>query len=47
MKKAYLTLQNGKTFQGVRFGAEGDVTGELVFTTGMTGYVETDRKSVV
>lgn len=41
MKKAYLTLQNGKTFQGVRFGAEGDVTGELVFTTGMTGYVET------
>ena len=41
MKKAYLTLQNGKTFQGVRFGAENDVVGELVFTTGMTGYVET------
>lgn len=41
MKKAYITLQNGKTFQGMRFGAEGDTVGELVFTTGMTGYVET------
>ncbi|MDE6504545.1 MAG: carbamoyl phosphate synthase small subunit [Clostridia bacterium] len=41
MKRAYLTLQNGKQFQGYRFGAEGDVIGELVFTTGMTGYIET------
>lgn len=41
MKTAYLTLQNGKTFKGVRFGADGDVIGELVFTTGMTGYMET------
>lgn len=39
--KAYLTLQNGKQFVGTRFGAEGDVVGELVFTTGMTGYMET------
>ena len=39
--KAYLTLQNGKQFEGKRFGAEHDVVGELVFTTGMTGYVET------
>ena len=39
--KVYLTLQNGKQFVGTRFGADGDVTGELVFTTGMTGYVET------
>ena len=39
--KVYLTLQNGKQFQGYRFGADGEVTGELVFTTGMTGYVET------
>lgn len=39
--KAYITLQNGKQFQGYRFGAQGDVVGELVFTTGMTGYVET------
>lgn len=39
--KAYLTLQNGKQFQGYRFGADGEVCGELVFTTGMTGYIET------
>ena len=39
--KVYLTLQNGKQFTGYRFGADGDVIGELVFTTGMTGYVET------
>ncbi len=40
-KKIYLTLQNGKTLQGYAFGAEGDVTGELVFSTGMVGYIET------
>ena len=40
-KKVYLTLQNGRVFEGKRFGACGDVTGELVFTTGMTGYIET------
>lgn len=40
-KKAYLTLQNGKVFAGERFGADGEVVGELVFTTGMTGYIET------
>ncbi len=39
--KVYLTLQNGRQFVGRRFGADGDVIGELVFTTGMTGYVET------
>lgn len=39
--KAYLTLQNGKQFVGNRFGADGDVIGEIVFTTGMTGYIET------
>lgn len=39
--KAYLTLNNGKQFIGYRFGYNGDVVGELVFTTGMTGYVET------
>jgi len=41
MKKAYLILQNGRIFEGIRFGAEGDVTAEIVFTTGMTGYIET------
>lgn len=40
-EKVYLTLQNGKVFEGKRFGASGDVIGELVFTTGMTGYIET------
>lgn len=39
--KVYLTLQNGRQFIGKRFGADGDVIGELVFTTGMTGYIET------
>ena len=39
--KVYLTLQNGKEFQGYRFGADGETVGELVFTTGMTGYIET------
>lgn len=41
MKKAYLLLENGRVFQGRSFGAEGDALGELVFTTGMVGYVET------
>ena len=40
-EKVYLTLQNGKVYEGKRFGAKGDVLGELVFTTGMTGYIET------
>ena len=39
--KAYLTLENGKQFIGYRFGADGEMVGELVFTTGMTGYIET------
>jgi len=41
MKKGYLILQDGQVFEGVRFGAEADTVGELVFTTGMCGYVET------
>lgn len=40
-KKVYLTLENGKVFEGHSFGAEREVVGELVFTTGMTGYIET------
>ncbi len=39
--KAYLILENGTVFQGQRFGASADVTGEIVFTTAMTGYIET------
>ncbi len=41
MKKAYLVLNNGRVFEGTRIGAQGDGLGELVFTTGMTGYLET------
>ncbi len=40
-KRAFLTLENGKTFEGFSFGAERETVGELVFTTGMTGYLET------
>lgn len=38
---AYLVLQNGAAFEGRRIGAEGNALGELVFTTGMVGYLET------
>lgn len=41
MKKGYLILANGMVFEGERFGAEADAIGELVFTTGMVGYLET------
>ena len=41
MRKGYLILQDGRVFEGVRFGAETDTVGELVFTTGMCGYIET------
>ncbi|MBQ1375639.1 MAG: carbamoyl phosphate synthase small subunit [Clostridia bacterium] len=41
MKKAYLVLENGCVFEGTPFGKEADVTAEVVFTTGMTGYLET------
>lgn len=40
-RKAYLILENGKVFTGKAFGAEKEVTGEVVFTTAMTGYLET------
>ena len=41
MKKAYLILSNGRVFQGESFGADAPCVGELVFTTGMCGYIET------
>ena len=40
MKKGYLVLQDGRVFEGVRFGAEQDTIGELVFNTSVVGYVE-------
>ena len=41
MSKAYLILADGSVFEGKSIGAEGKTIGETVFTTGMTGYVET------
>ena len=41
MKKAYLVLENGSVFEGMRIGSEKDSIGELVFTTGVVGYLET------
>src|SRR5688572_11250548 len=39
-KKAYLALADGTVFPGEAYGAAGTTTGEVVFTTGMTGYQE-------
>ncbi len=41
MEKACLVLSNGRVFEGFRLGAPGESVGELVFTTGMNGYLET------
>ena len=41
MEKAYLVLSNGMVFPGERIGAAGDTVGELVFTTGVVGSLET------
>jgi carbamoyl-phosphate synthase small subunit len=38
---ALLVLEDGRTFRGEAFGAEGETFGEAVFSTGMTGYQET------
>ena len=38
--KAQLILENGVRFSGTMFGAERDVVGEVIFTTGMVGYQE-------
>jgi len=38
---AILVLEDGTTFRGVNFGADGEAFGEMVFNTGMTGYQET------
>ncbi len=41
MKKAAIVLSNGSVFTGYRIGADCAAAGELVFTTGMCGYIET------
>ena len=38
--KAVLALADGRVFEGRSFGATGEVTGEVVFNTAMTGYQE-------
>jgi carbamoyl-phosphate synthase small subunit len=38
---AYLLLENGHIYEGKAFGARKTAVAELVFTTGMTGYIET------
>lgn len=38
--KAILALEDGTVFEGNSFGIEGEVIGEVVFNTGMTGYQE-------
>lgn len=39
--KAFLILADGTVFEGKSIGAIGSTIGETVFTTGMTGYLET------
>ena len=41
MSDAYLILADGTVFAGKAIGAKGKALGETVFTTGMTGYIET------
>lgn len=37
---AIIALEDGTTYQGISFGAEGENVGEVVFNTSMTGYQE-------
>ena len=41
MSKAFLVLEDSTIFEGHSIGVKGQTIGEVVFTTGMTGYVET------
>lgn len=41
MQKAKLILQDGTIFEGYSFGFEKNISGEVVFNTGMVGYPET------
>ncbi|MEO8574162.1 MAG: glutamine-hydrolyzing carbamoyl-phosphate synthase small subunit [Pyrinomonadaceae bacterium] len=40
MTKAILVLEDGRTFDGASFGADGETFGEMVFNTSMSGYQE-------
>ncbi|QQS40621.1 MAG: glutamine-hydrolyzing carbamoyl-phosphate synthase small subunit [Acidobacteriota bacterium] len=39
-KRSILVLEDGRSFKGLSFGAEGETFGEMVFNTSMTGYQE-------
>jgi len=39
-KPAILVLEDGRTFHGASFGADGETFGEMVFNTSMSGYQE-------
>ena len=39
-EQAHLVLEDGTIFSGRGFGADTNTTGEVVFTTSMTGYQE-------
>lgn len=41
MEKGYLVLEDGSVYKGYLIGAMKDSVGEVVFTTGMCGYIET------
>ena len=38
--KAWLALEDGTVFEGEGFGADGEIYGEVVFNTSLTGYQE-------
>ena len=38
--EAILALEDGTTFRGIRAGADGETSGEVVFNTSLTGYQE-------
>jgi carbamoyl-phosphate synthase small subunit len=40
VRRGKLALEDGKVFAGLAFGAEGEIDGEVVFNTSMTGYQE-------
>ncbi|MBI1953758.1 MAG: glutamine-hydrolyzing carbamoyl-phosphate synthase small subunit [Candidatus Omnitrophica bacterium] len=40
MARAFLALEDGTVFEGESFGAPGEISGEVVFNTSMTGYQE-------
>jgi carbamoyl-phosphate synthase small subunit len=40
-QQALLVLEDGRSFRGETFGAQGETFGEAVFSTGMSGYQET------